>query len=125
MGYNLNARSGPRRPHQCRRVPEHFRRACANCKWKDHTSSCSVQDEQQGNEVEEEDEEDEEHEEGEEEDKEKDDLNSASSIVQCQLFYISIKQSSRSSVYKLDLFASMLPNSMSFKMLISIFLLEV
>ena len=39
---------GPRpgfRPFpECRRVPGHFGGCCGNCKWRDHASKCSVQD---------------------------------------------------------------------------------
>ena len=51
---------------------EQFEEACADCKWIDHTRTCSVRDGQQGNEMEkeenEEDEEDKEHEDEKDED---------------------------------------------------------
>ena len=37
-----NAVRGPRPFTECRRVAGHFGGACANCKWKDHASRCSV-----------------------------------------------------------------------------------
>lgn len=36
------ARTGPRPFPECRRVAGHFGGACANCKWRDHASRCSV-----------------------------------------------------------------------------------
>ena len=39
-----NAIPGPRPFPECRRVPGHFGGACANCKWRDHASRCSVRD---------------------------------------------------------------------------------
>ena len=38
-------RSGLRPFPECRRVAGHFGGACANCKWRDHASRCSVRDE--------------------------------------------------------------------------------
>ncbi|OJD12499.1 hypothetical protein ACJ73_09342 [Blastomyces percursus] len=29
---------------ECRRLPEHFRGACGNCKWRDHAIRCSVRE---------------------------------------------------------------------------------
>lgn len=39
------ARPGLRPFPECRRVAGHFGGACANCKWRDHGSRCSVRDE--------------------------------------------------------------------------------
>lgn len=43
-------RPGLRPFPQCRRVRGYFDGACANCKWRDHASRCSVRDEEYGEE---------------------------------------------------------------------------
>jgi Protein of unknown function (DUF3716) len=44
----VSADPGPYPFPSCRRVPGHFGGACANCKWRDHASRCTVRDENGG-----------------------------------------------------------------------------
>jgi hypothetical protein len=45
----VSADPGPYPFPSCRKVPGHFGGACANCKWRDHASRCTVRDENGGN----------------------------------------------------------------------------